>query len=85
MNGFFLLLGVSNCIGGILRGIGKTKTFMFIYLGCWCLVRIILIHAGLAIIKDIRIVLIAYPVTWFLSAVIFLWRYKKDVLVKNKK
>ena len=82
---FFLLLGVSNCIGGILRGIGKTKTSMFIYLGCWCFVRIILIHVGLAIVKDIRVVLIAYPVTWFLSAVIFLWRYKKDVLVENKK
>lgn len=76
---FFVLLGVSNCIGGILRGIGKTKTSMFIYLGCWCLVRIALIHVGLAFMKDIRIVLIAYPVTWLLSTVIFLWRYKRDV------
>lgn len=76
---FFVLLGISNCIGGILRGMGKIKTSMFIYLGCWCMVRMILIHAGLAFVKDIRIVLIAYPLTWLLSTVIFLWRYKKDV------
>lgn len=76
---FFVLLGVSNCIGGILRGFGKTKTSMAVYLGCWCLIRIIMIQVGLALIKDIRIVLIAYPVTWLFSTIIFLWRYKKDI------
>lgn len=76
---FFVLLGISNCVGGILRGMGKVKTSMFIYLGCWCLVRVVMIHVGLAFIKDIRVVLIAYPFTWLLSTILFLWRYKKDV------
>ena len=76
---FFIFLGVSNCIGGILRGMGRTKTSMAVYLGCWCLARILLVSGGLAWKKDLRVVLIAYPVTWFLSTVIFLWRYRKDV------
>lgn len=77
---FFILLGVSNCIGGILRGIGKVKTSLFIYLGCWCIMRVILIKAGLAIAGDIRIVLIAYPITWLMSTLIFLWRYKAEIV-----
>lgn len=37
---FFCLLGISNCIGGILRGMGKAKQSMAVYLFAWCAVRI---------------------------------------------
>ena len=76
---FFVLVGVSNCIGGMLRGMGKTKTSMAVYLGCWCLVRILLIRLGLLAVRDIRVVLVAYPVTWLLSAIIFLWLYWRNI------
>ena len=35
-----VLLGISNCIGGILRGMGKAKQSMAVYLFAWCAVRI---------------------------------------------
>ena len=66
---FFVPVGVSNCIGGSLRGMGRTVESMFVYLGCWCLIRVLLINVGLDIVRDIRIVFAAYPITWLLSTV----------------
>lgn len=76
---FFVLVGVSNCIGGILRGMGRTVESMFVYLGCWCLIRVLLINVWLDIVMDIRIVFAAYPITWLLSTVFFTWRYRRCI------
>lgn len=74
---FFCLLGVSNCIGGILRGAGKAKQSMVIYLFAWCAARIVFISFGVRILPDIRIVFAAYPLTWGLSTILFVLQYRK--------
>lgn len=74
---FFLLLGISNGIGGILRGAGRAKESMMVYITAWCLMRIVLISIGVRIWPDIRMVFMVYPVTWTLSTVAFLWLYRR--------
>lgn len=74
---FFCLLALSHCLAGILRGAGKSTVPMIVMLICWCAIRITYITIIVRLIPDIRVVFWAYPLTWFLSSVIFLIYYKK--------
>jgi putative MATE family efflux protein len=74
---FFCLLALSHCLAGILRGAGKSIIPMIVMLVCWCAIRITYITIMVRIIPDIRVIFWAYPLTWFLSSVIFFIYYKK--------
>lgn len=74
---FLILLGVSSCFGGILRGGGRPKESMLTFLICWCLARVLIVEVGMKLLPDIRVVLVSYPLTWILSTVVFYWRYRK--------
>ena len=68
---FYCLLGLSHACAAILRGAGRTVVPMAVMLAIWCLVRIAYITVMVAAIPDITVVFTAYPVTWFLSSVLF--------------
>ncbi len=72
---FFWALALSHTMTGLLRGAGKSIVPMTIMLSIWCVLRIIFIKVGLALFFDIRIVFWAHPLTWAISAVIFLIYY----------
>ncbi|WP_347477098.1 MATE family efflux transporter [Clostridium sp. Marseille-P299] len=74
---FYCLLALSHCLSGILRGAGKSTIPMFVMLICWCGIRITYIVTMVNLIPDIRVIFWAYPLTWFLSSVIFIIYYKK--------
>lgn len=74
---FYCLLSLSHCLAGILRGAGKSTVPMMTMLICWCAIRITYISIMVNVIPDIRVVFWAYPLTWFLSSVIFVIYYKK--------
>ena len=69
---FYLFLALSHCIAGILRGAGKATVPMFIMLSVWCIFRVLYITMALRINHTIEIVYSAYPLTWLISAVIFI-------------
>ena len=76
---FYFLLALSHCMAGILRGAGKTTVPMFIMLTCWCLIRITYITFAVRIVPDIHTIYVAYPITWFLSSVLFtIYYFKAD-------
>lgn len=75
---FYFLLAYTHCVSGILRGAGKTNVPMIVMLVCWCLIRISYITIMVKIIPDIRVVFWAYPLTWFISSVVFFIYYKKS-------
>lgn len=75
---FYCLLAFSHCIAGICRGAGKANIPMFIMLACWCLVRIIYISITVRFIPSIGVIFWAYPITWGLSSVIFLFYYLRS-------
>lgn len=75
---FFFLLAFSHAIAGVCRGAGKAIVPMIIMLAIWCVLRIIYITIAMAISHEIILLFAAYPLTWFLSSVIYFIYYKKS-------
>lgn len=73
---FFFLLAFSNGASSIIRGAGRSLTPMLIMLVCWCILRVIFIQTLMFISPNIYIVFWAYPFSWFLSSVIFVFILK---------
>ena len=72
---FYFLLAFSHCIAGVCRGSGKPNVPMYVMLGCWCVIRVIVLSIALAIKHDILFVFCVYPATWLLSSICFLCFY----------
>ena len=75
---FFCLLAFSHAVSGICRGAGKATVPMTVMLSVWCLLRIAYITIAMSVSHDIRLLFCAYPLTWFISSVIFFIYYKKS-------
>lgn len=74
---FYCLLALNHCMAGILRGAGKAAVPMTIMLVCWCVIRVSYITVAVRIWKTVLIVFSAYPLTWTISAAVFLIYYRK--------
>ena len=68
---FYFLLALSYCVAGIMRGAGKAIVPMLTMFGIWCILRVTYISIITHYIRNIVVVFWAYPLTWFLSSVIF--------------
>ena len=68
----YFLLAMSHGGAAILRGAGKSVSPMVIMLSTWCVFRIIYITIMLRLVPSIVILFTAYPITWALSALLFL-------------
>ena len=75
---FYFLLSFSHSIASVLRGAGRAKVSMFIMLSSWCVIRVAYIKSVTYLFHDIVLVFWAYPLTWFLSSLCFLYYYKKS-------
>lgn len=75
---FFFLAAFSHCIAGLLRGAGKSAAPMYVMMLCWCIIRVTYISIIVRFIPTIDVVLSAYPLTWTLSSILFLWYYLKS-------
>ncbi len=75
---FFFLLAFSHCIAGICRGAGKAVVPMVIMLSIWCVLRITYITIAMRINHDIGLIYLAYPITWSISSIIYLFYYLKS-------
>ena len=77
---FDLLLGISfTCLlrfwTGALRGIGDVIVPVIITLGGICVLRIVWLSIALKISPTISVIIFSYPVTWILTALIFIGYY----------
>ena len=75
---FFFLLAFSHAVAGVCRGAGKAIVPMLIMLSVWCVLRIIYITVAMKISHEIILLFAAYPLTWFISSVIYFIYYKKS-------
>ena len=75
---FYFLLAFSHSIASVCRGAGKAFVPMFVMLGDWCVCRILYIETVVHFFPDIRMIYLAYPITWLISSVIFLGYYLKS-------
>lgn len=70
---FYFLLAFSHAAAGILRGCGKAMVPMVTMLGFWCGFRILYVTTAIQFIPVFRTISAAYPITWSLSSIVFLW------------
>ena len=68
---FYFLMAFSHAVASVLRGTGKAVVPMVVLAVCWCLVRVIYISLFSASFTDLRQVVFVYPITWFLSTLVF--------------
>ncbi len=80
---FYPMLTLTHCMGGILRGAGKSTVSMAIMMGVWCVFRVIYITVMVHLIPDITVIFTAYPVTWTISSILFVIYYKKADWIHN--
>ncbi len=80
---FYCLLAFSHCIAGVMRGAGKATVPMYTMLACWCLFRVSYIFVAVKYINQLTTVSWAYPITWFLSSIIFLIYFLKADWIHN--
>ncbi len=74
---FFGFLAFSHCLAAVLRGAGKPMIPLFVMLGTWCGLRVAYISILVPIIGERWVIFSAYPVTWTLSSIIYLFFYLK--------
>ena len=80
---FYCLLALNHCMAGILRGAGKAMVPMTVMLASWCLLRVTYITIMVDTFKIIDVIFTAYPVTWTVSAIIFIIYYCKADWIHN--
>lgn len=72
---FYFLLAFSHSIAAVCRGAGKAFVPMIVMLSIWCVLRISYILAVMKLTGEIGYVFWAYPLTWSVSSVIYLFYY----------
>ena len=82
---FIMPLALSHAMAGLFRGAGKSIVPMSVMLACWCIFRVIYLKVALSLLMDIRVVFWAYPITWSMSAIIFIIYYFTSDLMGGKK
>ena len=70
---FYCLLALAHCAAGILRGCGKSTVPMVVMLSCWCVLRSIYVTVILRFIHEFRMISWAYPITWGVSCILFVF------------
>ncbi|MCI8583608.1 MAG: MATE family efflux transporter [Dorea sp.] len=70
---FYFLLAFSHSATGVLRGCGKSVIPMVTMLGFWCGIRVLYVTVAIRIFPVFQTVCWAYPITWSLSSMVFLW------------
>ena len=70
---FYFLLAFSHSATGVLRGCGKSVVPMVTMLGFWCGIRVLYVTAAVRFFPAFQTICWAYPLTWSLSSIVFLW------------
>ena len=72
---FFCLLAFSHAVAAVCRGAGKAFVPMCVMLAVWCVIRISYIFVVVTLTNEIGYIYWAYPLTWGISSVIYLFYY----------
>lgn len=75
---FYGLLALSHAVAAVCRGAGKAVIPMAIMLSVWCVLRIAYIMTVMHVFGEIGYIYWAYPITWFISSVIYIIYYLKS-------
>lgn len=74
---FYFLVGFSHIASAVMRGLGKPAVPMVVMLVCWCAVRVAALFTIGEVWHNISLACWIYPVTWTMSAVVFVLELQK--------
>lgn len=66
---------IGDVIPGAIRGAGQATQVTIILAVTICVCRLVWLRVMLPVYNDIRIVFIAYPISWWLCSIVMLWYY----------
>ena len=72
---FYCLLSYSHCVSAVCRGGGKPVVPMLVMLIDWCLIRVTYISIAMSINHEIQLLFWAYPITWAISSIFYVFYY----------
>lgn len=75
---FYCLLAFAHSVAAVCRGAGKAFVPMLIMLAIWCVLRIAYIITVTHFFHRFDLVYWAYPLTWFVSSIIYLIYFLKS-------
>jgi len=77
---FYLLLCFNQIYAGALRGIGQSKTPMYIMLGSFVVFRQIYLTIARALSSSFTVVALSYPMGWMLCSVLLFFAYRRSAM-----
>lgn len=69
---FYCLMAFSHGVAGTLRGADKAFVPMLVMMTCWCGVRVAYVQIVAAFTDKIEYIFFCYPITWGISAIVYL-------------
>ncbi len=79
---FYILYGINQVIGGVMRGYGNSKSPMWVVLIATCLFRIVWCTYIGGFIEDVKAIYWCYPISWILTGAGLIYVYRRE---KNSK
>ena len=85
----YFLCGIMECVSGALKGMGRSVISMVVSVIGSCALRILWIFTVCPFFNDIRVLYLAYPVTWIVTTaglVVFLVKaYREMIIARDKR
>jgi len=78
----FFLCGCTHFMAAVLRGAGKPMATLWVYLICWCVIRVIVILFCAPFFPTIYLSHWIYPITWTISTATLFIIYRRTDLTK---
>ena len=66
---FYFALAATHALAGVMRGAGKPMITMIAFVGCWCVLRVIILKTLVPICNSIDLVFAVFPITWMASTI----------------
>lgn len=72
----YVFLGISQVLGGFIRGSGSAIVPMYISITSMCILRLIFLYTVMSFRYQIEVIYVSYPLTWILSFIMMVIYYK---------
>ncbi len=81
---FYICLAATHSMAGVMRGAGKPMVTMVAFVGCWCVLRVLIMTLLMPIFRSIDVVFLAFASTWCISAAYLAWNWFKGDWLKPR-
>ncbi|MBR0139618.1 MAG: MATE family efflux transporter [Firmicutes bacterium] len=81
---FYCCLAATHTQAGVMRGAGKPMVTMVAYVGCWCVLRVLIMTLLMPVYRSIDVVFLAFSSTWCISASYLAWNMLRGKWLQGK-